>query len=626
MSRSRGLLILRGVWLGLLVWPYAVAGGMPRPLLLAILPPLLATLAGRGLPRCLARWAAALGLGLSAALPSLMPPALRQSLLTGGPHAIAVTVTGLLLWLTSLLGWQVFGEATSRGRLIWLWLMGTLVLALNRRIWAVGADLPTLGFLALGVLLLAIGGDDEAVPWTAVPLGALPLLGLALAAVWPQAPSPATPTPASVVRGLAGLRVAVSGASLPRRVDVNEPVTLSPAPLLVVRGAPHPAYWQEATFDTFNGVDWLEPPGPRLALGARPLPSPLWPPESRALPVSSWHVTVQEVLPGSITPLVYTGTPVGLTAEATDAGGTFLPAAHALLLPGTPSYTWQLVVPSQPESLLGTATFLPLREAPAKDLEVPMQLRRELGPLAGRLKRGGGGPWALATRIADYLDRHEVYNQAFVPSRHGDPIGRFLLRSHEGYCDQFSTAFVMLARLEGLPARWVVGFAPGVWDAAARTETLRAEDAHSWAQVDVAPYGWVQLDPTPGSAAAAKGRGQHPPAAKPARGRMPAQAAAPVLLGLIALALALRYARQRRSTAYRLGRIERQLARLSKGRGAGRPTWREEVLALPQAAQAAAWPALEVLEAAHYGNRPPGPLQLQAAEDALRQARRAMRG
>ncbi len=626
MSRSRSLLLLRGAWLGLLVWPYAVASGMPRPILLAVLPALLAALAGRGLARYLARWAAALGLGLAAALPSLLPPRVQESLLAGGPHAVAVTVTGLLLWLTSLLGWQVFGEATSRKRLIWLWLMGTLVLALNRRIWAVAADLPTLGFLALGVLLLAIGGDDEAVPWTAVPLGAVPLLGLLLAAVWPQAPSQATPTPAGVVRGLAGLRVAVSGASLPRRVDVNEPVALSPAPLLVVRGAPHPAYWQEATFDTFNGVDWLEPPGPRLAVGATPLPSPLWPPESRNLPESSWRVTVQEVLPGGIAPLVYTGTPVGLTAEATSAGGIFLPAAHALLLPGTPSYTWQLMVPSQPESLLRTATFLPRRQAPLRDLEVPADLRRELAPLADRLKLGGGGPWALATRIADYLDQREAYNPAFVPSRHGDPIGRFLLRSHEGYCDQFSTAFVMLARLDDLPARWVVGFAPGVWDAARNTETLRAEDAHSWAQVDVAPYGWVQLDPTPGSATALKAQPHAPPSARAVRGGLPAYGAALVLLGLMAAALAWRLLRLRLSTSWRLGRIERQLARLSRGRCEGRPTWREEVLALPKAAQDAAWPALEVLEAAHYGDAPPGPAQLRLAEDALLRARRAMRG
>ncbi len=626
MSRSRTLLLLRGIWLGLLVWPYAVASGMPRPLLLALLPALLALLAGRGTARYILRWAAALLLGLSAALPTLLLYLLVQVLSAGGPHMIAITVTGLLLWLTSLLGWQVFSEATARTRLVWLWLMGTLVLALNRRIWAIGADLPTLLFLGLGVLLLAVGGDDETVPWSAVPLGALPLIGLVLIAFWPQGPAQTIQTPGSVVRGLAGLRIAVSGASLPRQVNVNQPVVLSPAPLLVVRGAPLPAYWQEATFDTFNGVDWLEPPGPHLVLGSHSLPSPLWSPETQKLPVGLWHVTIQEVLPGSVTPLVYTGTPVGLTAEAATAGGTFLPASHALLLPGTTSYTWELSVPSQTEDLLQAATFLPPAEAPAQDLAVPAALRQELLPLAEQLKRGGGGPWALAKRIAQYLDTHEVYNPDFVPSRHGDPIGRFVLRSHEGYCDQFSTAFVMLARLDGLPARWVVGFAPGVWDATAKTETLRAKDAHSWAQIDVSPYGWVQIDPTPPAAASPGARPTSPPAA-PQSGQNGLSAAwsALVLLLVVLAASAWRLLSLRRSPAWRLGRLERRLARLARGRCEGRPTWREQVLALPKAAQDAAWPALEVLEAAHYGRVPPRPSDLRAAEAALRQAKRALR-
>ncbi len=626
MTRSRSLRLLRSVWLGLLIWPYAVASGMPRPLLLASLPVFLAIAAGPGRLRYLLRWFLALLLGLLASLPTLMPGSLWHLLLSGGPHTVAVAVTSLLLWLTSLLGWQVFGEATARTRLTWLWLMGTLVLALNRRIWAIGADLPTLAYLSLGVVLLAIGGDDESVPWPAVPLAALPLVGLVLVVFWPQAPSPSIQPPGSVVRGLAGLRVAVSGASLPPQVNVNQPVSLSPAPLLIVRGAPHPAYWQEATFDTFNGVAWVEPPGPRIALGSHTLPSPLWSPQSQGLPQALWHVTVQEVLPGSIAPLVYTGTPVGLTAEAATTGGVFLPASHALLLPGTPTYTWQLMVPSQPASLLAKATFVPLAAAPKQDLAVPTVLRRELAPLAARLRRGGGGPWALAQRISQYLDLHEVYNPDFVPSRHRDPIGRFVLRSHEGYCDQFSTAFVMLARLDGLPARWVVGFAPGVWDPSAKTETLRAEDAHSWAQIDVAPYGWVQIDPTPGPAAVPA----HPatrtpkPYAASVRGYSPSWPLA-ALLALIAVASTLRVVRLRRSPGWRLGRLERRLERMTRDRCQGRPTWREEVRSLPGQAQEAAWPALEVLEAAHYGKVPPDAEELRAAEQALGRAQRLLR-
>ncbi len=72
----------------------------------------------------------------------------------------------------------------------------------------------------------------------------------------------------------------------------------------------------------------------------------------------------------------------------------------------------------------------------------------------------------------------------------------FLLDSREGYCTYFATAFVLLARAQGLPARYVQGFCV---PAEGRGETVVYSDlAHAWPEVYLEGIGWIPFEPTPG--------------------------------------------------------------------------------------------------------------------------------
>ncbi len=83
-----------------------------------------------------------------------------------------------------------------------------------------------------------------------------------------------------------------------------------------------------------------------------------------------------------------------------------------------------------------------------------------------------------------------------LPTGHGWPqLRHFLLESKRGTSEQFAAAYVVLARMNGIPARLVVGFrGPG------RTEggmnVVRNRDVLAWPEVAVAGAGWVPLDPT----------------------------------------------------------------------------------------------------------------------------------
>lgn len=82
------------------------------------------------------------------------------------------------------------------------------------------------------------------------------------------------------------------------------------------------------------------------------------------------------------------------------------------------------------------------------------------------------------------------FNQQIRP----DAVSMFLL-SKVGYCVQFATTMVMLARASGIPARMAIGFLPGT--AQGGTYTVRASDAHAWPELYFEGIGWLRFEPTP---------------------------------------------------------------------------------------------------------------------------------
>lgn len=76
----------------------------------------------------------------------------------------------------------------------------------------------------------------------------------------------------------------------------------------------------------------------------------------------------------------------------------------------------------------------------------------------------------------------------------------FLLESRQGYCTYFATAFVLLARASGIPARYVEGYCVPVED---KEETAVYSDmAHAWPEAYISGVGWIPFEPTPGYGAA----------------------------------------------------------------------------------------------------------------------------
>jgi hypothetical protein len=80
------------------------------------------------------------------------------------------------------------------------------------------------------------------------------------------------------------------------------------------------------------------------------------------------------------------------------------------------------------------------------------------------------------------------------------------LTQKSGYCIHFASAMAVMARLEGIPSRIAVGYAPGRPTGATVAVSgqgplpefeVDARDAHAWPELYFQGVGWVAFEPTP---------------------------------------------------------------------------------------------------------------------------------
>ncbi len=74
-------------------------------------------------------------------------------------------------------------------------------------------------------------------------------------------------------------------------------------------------------------------------------------------------------------------------------------------------------------------------------------------------------------------------------------LDHLVLETKRGYCTHFATAFVLLARAEGIPARYVQGYTFPI--SSGLTEVM-SNQAHAWPEAYIDGIGWIVFEPTPG--------------------------------------------------------------------------------------------------------------------------------
>ena len=342
-----------------------------------------------------------------------------------------------------------------------------------------------LGLLAALVALLGLqqladaeaGLRDDALSWrrfgtTArlIALG-LPLL---LAAFWlfPRLGSPLWGVPER----------ALARPGLSDRMSPGDWVDIladdSPALRVQFFGAAPPMselYWRGPVLWHFDGRSWTQP-GWLRGLPPAPIENT----------TAGWDYEI-EFEPTDRRQLVALDLPLAAPADATLSLDYGLFATQPL----TRVSRWRLQ--SAPPARFEAQLKRTLRQAA---LQLPDGYNPRTLALARQWRQQAGDDDAAIVQRSLQWIRAEFAYTLDAPLSGRNAVDDFLFQRKSGYCENFSSAFVVLMRAAGIPARVVTGYVGGYRNAYGGYWVVRRMDAHAWAEVWLPQRGWVRVDPT----------------------------------------------------------------------------------------------------------------------------------
>ncbi|WP_285248256.1 DUF3488 and transglutaminase-like domain-containing protein [Pseudarthrobacter sp. efr-133-R2A-89] len=273
--------------------------------------------------------------------------------------------------------------------------------------------------------------------------------------------------------------------------------------------SPTPLYLRSVTVDNFDGDSW----GPDDRTASRvPLDGRIDP--GYAVLADEQVRLVTAVDTGSFTSPYL---PVPYAPETIRGlGGEWTWDPATLSIKGTDTTTRRqeyVVTSTEPKlsaALLAQATG-PVRGIPDDFSRIPGNVPDIVKSTANTVAGTAGTPYQKAMAIQRYLRSSEFTYSLQSPVQGGyDGNGLSVLadflQQKSGYCIHYASAMAVMARLEGIPSRIAVGYAPGRLTGATITVAGQgalpeyeadARDAHAWPELYFQGLGWVPFEPTP---------------------------------------------------------------------------------------------------------------------------------
>lgn len=138
--------------------------------------------------------------------------------------------------------------------------------------------------------------------------------------------------------------------------------------------------------------------------------------------------------------------------------------------------------------------LLPFRRQQA--LTLPANFNPETVALARKWAGEASSQQSLINRALNHF-RNEPFHYTLTPPLLGThQVDDFLFQTRRGFCEHYASAFVVLMRAAGVPARVVTGYLGGDRNPVGGYWVVRDRDAHAWAEVWLPEAGWLRVDPT----------------------------------------------------------------------------------------------------------------------------------
>lgn len=270
------------------------------------------------------------------------------------------------------------------------------------------------------------------------------------------------------------------------------------ASVLFVAHAQRNMYWRQDAYQTYTGTGWERDSSLERYDGSGPVSNGVL----RTADVVQQRIELEvgaTALPTAWQPTGYRG--LGTVLYASETGGLQteqpVPAGSEYVVesrrPVRDATALANTARNYPEPVVSTYTQMPSG--------TPDRISR----LTDQITEEATTPYGKARAIEAWLESNKEYSLNVTRPQSGHIVDSFLFEMEKGYCQYFASAMVAMLRSEGIPARYVVGFAPGE-QTDDDTYVVRETNGHAWVEVYFADVGWVRFDPTPGDARRAADR------------------------------------------------------------------------------------------------------------------------
>ena len=136
------------------------------------------------------------------------------------------------------------------------------------------------------------------------------------------------------------------------------------------------------------------------------------------------------------------------------------------------------------------------RELELHATELPEDINPRTRSLIERWRMETPGDSALVSRAYEYFSRDPFRYTLQAPLLGEHSVDEFLFDTRAGFCEHYASAFAVMMRMAGIPARVVTGYMGGYYNDLGSYMLVRQSDAHAWVEVWLRGQGWTAIDPT----------------------------------------------------------------------------------------------------------------------------------
>jgi transglutaminase-like putative cysteine protease len=329
--------------------------------------------------------------------------------------------------------------------------------------------------------LFAVTRANDVMPWrrALAMSGRMLLYALPLAAVlfllFPRVPGPFWALP-NATQALSGLGDEMSPG------DISD-LTLSDAPAFRARfhGAVPPPierYWRGPVLHDFDGYTWRRTRGQ------------FYP--TQPLAFTGPRYSYRVMLEANNRPWLFAlDHPVQWLGE--DAVTQAFDYQLLLSRPASEAQSFELTSYTRAGSGGDTELAQSLRR---RDTRLPESRNPRTRTLAAELRARFPDDRAYVRAVLDlFAGRGFVYTLT-PPRLETDAIDDFMFNTRRGFCGHYASAFTVLMRSAGIPARVVTGYQGGVYNRLGDYWYVSQADAHAWSEIWLQGVGWQRVDPT----------------------------------------------------------------------------------------------------------------------------------